>query len=179
MKRLLALLVTVILMNTPVRAQQGQASSPQDGSSRLPVSLDKIREALQHSPAEPLKGLDERPHFRVEVRERQKIEDLLATLDVTGGPTPFGGVYGYEQQRNLFPSVQNPLAQPYAAFSQGELLTVALEALIEKYLGGRLTGAVSGLRRAREEEAARDEVAQALADFTAAQARDTAPGSGP
>jgi hypothetical protein len=178
-KRLLALLVTVTLVGVPARAQEGQASSPQDDPSRLPVSLDRIREALNDAPAEPLRGLDERPHFRIEVRERQKIDEILAKLDFKSGPVPPGGLYGYEQRRNLSPSVQNPLAQPYAAFSQGELLTLALEALIEKYVGGHLINAVSDLSRTRAEQAARDEVARALADYTAAQPPDARPGSQP
>jgi hypothetical protein len=179
MKRLLALLVTVALVGVPVHAQEGQASSPQDDPSPLPVSLDRIREALADAPAEPLRGLDERPHFRIEVRERQKIDEILANLDFKSGPVPPGGLYRYEQQRILTPSVQNPLAQPYAAFSQGELLTLALEALIEKYVGGRVTHAASDLSRTRAEQAARDEVVRALADYTAARPPDARPSSQP
>src|SRR5437867_707305 len=84
--RLSALLVTAIGLATPALAQQTQASPPaQTASPRqdaqaadankhaadLPVSLDRIREALQQPAAEPLKirALDEKPQFRVEVNE--------------------------------------------------------------------------------------------------------------
>jgi hypothetical protein len=136
----------------------------------LPVSLDRIREALEHPPAAPIRGLNEQTaHFTVEIRERQKIEELLATLDFKSGPQIAGGLAAYEQWRMVRPPVDNPLAQPYAAFSNSELLTIAIENLTIKYLGGRLVDAVTTAERARAEQAARDEVARAMADFCAAQ----------
>jgi hypothetical protein len=84
-------------------------------------------------------------------------------------------LYGYEQQQILFPKVQNPLAQPYAAFNQGELLTLTIEALLERYLGGRILSAISAARRANAEQDARDEVARALADFFAANPQASPP----
>jgi hypothetical protein len=186
MMRLAALVLAAILTSAVAFAQAGRASPVQhvpapDGSAGkpasadLPVSLGKIREALETSPAELLRGLDERPHFRLEVRERRSIEDLLATIDFRSGPVPPGGLYGYEQQQILFPKVQNPLAQPYAAFNQGELLTLTIEALLERYLGGRILNAVSAARRANAEQDTRDEVARALADFLAANSQASPP----
>jgi hypothetical protein len=112
-----------------------------------------------------LKGLDEKPTFRIEVQERQKIDELLATLDFKGGPTPPGGVYGYEQQRLAFPPVDNPLAQPYAAFSQGQLLTILVENIVGKYMAA---GAASAIRKAmheRNEATVRREVDEAIAEY--------------
>ena len=119
---------------SPDARQEPEADRPSD----LPVSLDKIRGALAQLPAEPLKGLDERPMFRVTIRERQRIDDLLKTLKFDSGLAVPGGLYAYEQQQNLVPKVQNPLAQPYGAFNQGELLQVSLTTLIAKYLAGRV-----------------------------------------
>src|ERR1700726_4589494 len=124
--RLIALLVTAILTSVPALAGQKAPSSAPSPSSpskdaaelTLPVSLAKIREALAVAPAEPIKGLDEQPHFRVEIQERQKIEALLDTLDFKGGPPVPGGLYAYDQQQRMSPKVDNPLVQPYAAFSQ-------------------------------------------------------------
>ena len=65
-----------------------------------------------------LRTIDERPTFRVQIQERQKLEELLATLNFKAGPVPAGGVYMAEQRRIMFPSVDNPLRQPYAAFNQ-------------------------------------------------------------
>jgi hypothetical protein len=146
----------------------------EDAKRDLPVSLDKIRDALTQAPAPVLRGLNEQAHFKVEIVERQKverqkIEELLATLDFRSGPAPPGGLYAYEQQRIVRPPVDNPLAQPYAAFSTSELLTLAIESLIVKYLGGRALAAVTSAERARAEQAAREEVARAMADVCAAQ----------
>jgi len=184
--RLAALLVTAILIAARVDAQQAQPSTPanaaspakdagtsDDQTSKLPVSLDKIRQALQQSPVEPLRGLDERPLFRVEIRERQRIEDLLQSLKFDSGPAVPGGLYGYEQQRIMFPSVDNPLAQPWSAFSQPELARVAaysiIETLIAKYVAKRLFNAVTAAERASAEQAAREEVTRAIAEYCAAQ----------
>jgi hypothetical protein len=177
--RLLTLLVTAIFIASPALAQQVQPSSSAAGLSasrdtsqmNLPVSLDKIREALAEAPAEPLKGLDVKPHFRVQIQERQKFEALLETLKFDSGPAVPGGLYGYDQQQRLFPKVDNPLVQPYAAFSQGELLQVMITTLVEKYLAGRLVSAVTSAERARAEEEARKEVARALDEFWAARAQ--------
>jgi hypothetical protein len=135
----------------------------------LPVSLDRIREALAQPPHAPLLRLDEVPNFTVEVQERRKLEELIASLDFKSGPPVPGGLYGFAQQQNVFPKVDHPLMQPYAAFSTSELLTIALENLIAKHLGGRALEAVSNFERERAERAAREEVAQAMAEFCAAQ----------
>lgn len=180
--RLWALLFTALAM-TPASAaaalqDKGQPSSSTAKSPsaqedakplELPVSLDRIKDALAQPPVPPLLRLDQQPHFKVEVQEHRKLEELIATLDFKSGPTPPGGIYGYEQQRLAFPSVDRPLMQPYAAFSTGELLTIALENLIAKYLGGRAINAITTAERERAERAAREEVAHAMAEFCAAQ----------
>ena len=155
-------------MAVPAAAQQGQPSSnavstssqPDAGSTattNFPVSLERIRGALERpTPAQLLKGIDEKPTFRIEIQERQKIEELLATLDFKGGPTPPGGVYGYEQQRLAFPPVDNPLAQ---------LLTILVENIVGKYMAA---GAASGIRKAmheRSEATVRREVDEAIAEY--------------
>jgi hypothetical protein len=185
--RLMALVFAVILPAAPASAQQPAsspaapaASSHQDDQASLPVSLDKIKGALAQSPVEPLHGLDDKPHFTVEIREKQKIkiEDLIRSMDFKSGPPVPGGLYGYEQNRLAVPPVDNPLRQPYAAFSQPELLTIAIENLAGKYLGGRALNAVSGAERSHAEQAARDEVQKALAEYFAAQ-KSTAPPTTP
>jgi hypothetical protein len=178
--RLLNLTLAGMLLTTPIAAaaqspvqsssMQTDASAPQDAGA-LPVSLDKIKRALAKAPAEPLRGLDEHPHFRIGVSEQQtmRVEDLIASLDFTSGPAAAGGLYGYEVNQQAFPSVDNPLRQPYAAFNQPELLTIVVENLALKYLGGRALTAVSRAEGARAEQAARDEVLQAIAESQATQ----------
>lgn len=165
--RLAALALTVVLAVAPLSAQTAAPSPPGDDGPRLPVSLDHIKQALAQAPAEPLRGLDERPLFRVEIRERQKIEDLLNTLKFDSGPAVPGGLYGHQQQELAFPKTDKPLMQPYAAFNQGELLTVAIENLLAQYFGARMLHSIEDASRARAEEAAREEVQRALAEFCA------------
>ena len=191
--RLCALLFTATLAASPALAQPAAAppvspaeepsSAAQDkpkaaekpdpdakpSELNLPVSLDKIREALEQPPVLSLRALDERPTFRVQILERQKIEELLATLNFKAGPTPAGGVYMYEQQRQMFNPVDRPLMQPYAAFNTGQLLTILIENLIGKYLGGKAINAVSKMERARAEANAKEEVRAAVAQYCNAQ----------
>ena len=183
--RLTLLALTAALVAAPARAQQPPASAAPDNTAGqtaarqetagnsdhpLPVSLDKIREALQQPPSPfSLRTLDERPTFRVQIQERMKIEELLASLNFKTSPAPGGGLYGFEQQRQMFPSVDNPLRQPYAAFSQGELLTILIENLAIKYLGGRALNAISNAERSRAEAAAKEEVREAVAQYCAVQ----------
>ena len=188
--RLCALLFTAIWLAVPAGAQQAQPSSSLKNTTRtedttntkdtkdtketgeplnLPVSVDKIKEALQQTPAISLLTIDERPTFRMQILERQKIEELLASLNFKAGPVPAGGVYMYEQQRQMFNAVDRPLMQPYAAFNQGELLTILIENLVGKYLGGRAIDAISKAERAHAEAVAKEEVRAAVEQYCNAQ----------
>jgi hypothetical protein len=181
--RLLALLFTATVLASPAGAQQTPVSSPPDGvkdeatpdrASPLPVSLAKIREALETTPTLSLRTVDERPLFRVQIQERQKIEELLATLNFKAGPVPAGGVYMAEQNRIMFPSVDNPLRQQYGAFNQSELLTILIENLAGRYLAGKAANAISKTERANAEAAAKDEVRAAVAQYCSVQPRNGA-----
>ena len=175
--RLSALLFTAILVSAGASAQEplpssspsstpAAASSAQDAAAlNLPVSLERIRSALEQAPDRPLLSLKDQPVFRVEVQERNRLQELLATLDFRSGPMPAGGIYAAEMQRMMFPATNNPLVQPYAAFNQPELLTILIENLVGKYLGGRAINAVTAAERAQAEAAARAEVRHAIADY--------------
>ena len=181
--RLLALLFTGFLAAAPAQAQTPKPSSPPDSPQEtvssdehalgLPVSLDKIKEALEQTPVINFRALDERPTFRVQIRERRRIEELLATLNYKTTPAPAGGLYGYEMQRQMWPSVDNPLRQPYAAFNQPELVTILVENLVGHYLAGKAMNAITTAERAHAEAAARNEVRQAVTEYCSAQ-----PGAG-
>ena len=167
--RVLTLVLGSLLLAVAAGAQE-TAAAPLN----LPVSLDKIREALsQPGPAEPLKGLTVKdvPTFRVDITEQQKLEELFAKIKFDApGPQVAGGVYAYEQYQRLFPPINNPLAQPYAAFSTGQLMTLGVEALIEKLVAERMAHVVGPALRAQAEREAREEVARALAAYRAARA---------
>jgi hypothetical protein len=182
--RLLLLTVLAILTSVPVAAQEPSTSVSRSGTSSeaaplvpagepstdLPVSLDRIREGLAQAPEKSLLSTVQRtPDFTVQVEERRRLEEIFEGFDFDAGPVPAGGWYAYEQQRLLNHPVDRPLMQPYAAFSQGELLTVAIENLAINYLGGRLLSAVSDAEREQAEAAARAEVAAAIATYCAVQ----------
>ena len=181
--RLLALLFTAILLAGPAAAQEEQSSStPQTSSSpkddktakpesNLPVSLDKIREGLQQPQVQMLRGLDEKPMFKLEVREKQKIslDDLIRSLDFKAGPVPGGGLYGFEMQKQMWPATNYPMRQPYSAFNQTELLTILVENLVGKYLAGKASDAITGAVRQHALAQAREEVQHAIGDYCAAQ----------
>ena len=113
-----------------------------------------------------LKRVEDTPTFRIEILERRKVEELLSTLDFRSGPKPPGGVYAYEQQRMLFPAVDNPLAQPYAAFSPGELAVVTVESAAANMIGAKYVAkALKHAFRSYQEEAARAEVERAIAEY--------------
>lgn len=185
--RLVPVVVAAILTATPAFAQTGQppakddtASAGQPQATDLPVSVEKIRERLENRPAQPLRGLSETPVFRVQVNEKQRFEDLVAKIKfdkVT--PLPGGGTYAYEQQQSVWSKQQHPEMQPYGAFNQGQLATILIENFLEKYLGGRALSAIGDFQHREAEEAAREEVQQALADFWSYQARQPRQPSSP
>ena len=122
--RLLPLLFTVILTALPAVAQQTADVPVQDGTQNqatkdqapnLPVSIDKIRGALQTTSLLSLSTIDESPTFRIQIREKQHLDELLATLNFKAGPIPAGGLYMAEQDRIVFPSVDKWLKEKVAA----------------------------------------------------------------
>jgi len=177
----MALLFTATLLASPAAAQPPSSSSrpetvdtkdaPATGQEelKLPVSVAKIREALETTPALALSTTDERPLFRMQIQERRRIDELLATLDYKAGYVPAGGVYMAEQNRIMFPPVDNPLRQQFGAFNQSELLTILIENLVGKYLGGKAQHSISKWERTSAEAAAKEEVRAAVAQYCGAQ----------
>ncbi len=181
------LIVAALLTGVPVAAQDAQSSSQAtqatpaassagdttqepDAHPALPVSLDRIREQLLKTPAEPvLRGLNEQPTFTSGVQERLTLEDFFRPEDFNVGPVPAGtSWYANEMQRLNSNPVSDPLGQPYAAFSGGEMLTLAIQNLIFKYLGRQLTTAFTDATGEAAEAAARNEVQRAIAEYCAA-----------
>jgi hypothetical protein len=171
--RLDSLTVAALLVASPAAGQTATPLPPAAAQSvapdasvlnlNLPVSLDNIREGLARPPA--LRGLDRKPDFTVTIEEQQRLGELFRAIEFRMGPPPPGGLYAYEQQRLLFNPTDNPLVQPYAAFSGPQLITLAIENLIGRYVIGR----VAGTQRARAERVARGEVKRAIAEFCAKQ----------
>ena len=167
--RLICLLFTASLVAAPAYAQGTAASSVKDSDGDLPVSLERIKEGLQQTPTLTFRTLDERPTFRVQILERQRIDELLATLNFKAGPVPAGGVYWNELQRVMFPDQANPVRTPLIAFSGGELITLIVENIARALLGEKAMNKLSNMGRDRAESAAKEEVRQAIRDYCAAQ----------
>jgi hypothetical protein len=173
--RVLALLLTSLLAAASASAQETEPPRKQDAAPpvlNLPVSIERIRNALaQPAASEPLKGLtvaDAPTTFHIDITEQQKIEELMSTIKFEKpGPQVAGGAAYYEQFQRLFPPINNPLVQPYAAFSTGESVTLAVEALVEKYVAEKMSHLIGPALREQAEREAREEVTRAIAAYQA------------
>jgi len=146
----------------------GAARSTAEDTVESPSALDRIRKGLNRPAQDLLLHEAEIPaDFRVQILEQQRLDDLLSRMDFkeSPGPIPAGGIYAYEQQRRLFDPVNHPLMQPYAAYSPGEFLTVALENLLGRYLAPKVGSALDA-RATREAQA---EVDQAISEYCASR----------
>ena len=171
--RLVSLVLAALLAAQPAVAQGVQPAPAQSAKAdtwqfNLPVSLDNIREALARPPV--LLGLDRKPDFSVTIEEAQRLEELFRSLEMKMGPAPPGGLYAYEQQRMLFNPTDHPLSQPYAAFSGGELITLAVEGLITRWITDVAKNGLSNAEKKRAEKNAREEITRAITQFCAEQA---------
>jgi hypothetical protein len=175
--RLVLLIVTTMALASTGLAQEpvasppvaGQPSAADSAGATLPVSLDRIREGLKQASDSRLKNLDVKPDFTIQIEEQRHIDEIMSKLDFKSGPAPAGGLYAYEQQRQLFKPSSRPLQQPYAAYSGGEFFTIAIENLLRVYLGDKLKNGLATRARARDEAGAREEVDQAIAEYCASR----------
>jgi hypothetical protein len=127
----------------------------------LPVSLSRIQRALSAPPV--LKVLEPemrngRPVYRVDV-EGEKI-DLLTLLSKESlrGPVPYGGMTHQEFLDMVTPDD----VRGYAAFSNAEGITVAATSIALQWAVLKAMDALKKAKDAREQEAARKEVEEAL-----------------
>jgi hypothetical protein len=154
------------------RASQSAGTSPMEQASPASpdpasaVSLERIRQGLKKDPS-LLHSYEVRPDFVVQVQEQAHLDELMSKLRFKSDPVPAGGLYAYEQQRRLFNPTDRPLQQPYAAFSAGEFITVALENLIGRYIANQIQVAASSAGHARAEADAKHEVDQSIEDYCA------------
>jgi len=150
-------------------APGGQPQPPAIAAPDLPVSLERIRKGLEAQGSSLTLRFTKEPDFKSQVKEQQRLSEIVAGLDFRAGPTPPGGLYYYEQQRLIWNPIDHPLMQPYAAFNTGEMVTLAIENLVRSSVEGPILDAISGARRAHAEAAAREEVVRAIAEYCAAQ----------
>lgn len=145
-----------------VPAAPASEAAGRDGSGStssqapLDASLDRVRRGLERP--QTLRTAIERapvPTFRVTVEERlPPIERWLGDpRDLAGGP-PVGSPTHAEFLRLTTP----PLAQPYAAFTGGELLTVAITSLLSALAIKASADTVGEWLQSRDERRAREQV---------------------
>jgi len=160
---------------SPSTSSRDVTTSSSEDAAKVPTtSLDRIRERLaEASPSPVQESLGKQPTFRIQIEEqRRRFLELVYALEVEvtdKRPPPPGGVYGYEHQRIAMAALDRDRMEPYAAFSGPEFLTLAIEGLVAKYLGGRALNAVTDLERARAEAAAREEATRAIRQYCVAK----------
>ena len=165
-------LVVSIALAAPAAGQQAEPAAP--GAAATPdassvVSIERIRKELAE-PAHPLTDrVAEAPDFKSAVVQEHQLSEVVKSLNFKAGPTPYGGLYNYEQQRVFLNPRDYPYMQPYGAFNGGQLITLVFENLIGAYLAPKAIASLTAARRADAEEAAHDEVRQAIAAYCAAQ----------
>jgi hypothetical protein len=152
--------------SAPARAPAAAAADP---TAQSPASLERIRSLLKKDPESLLLRQADIPTlYKIQIIEQQKLDDLLSKIDVgKPGPIPAGGVRMWEEQRRLFNPIDRPLAQPYAAFSTNELITLGVEGLLGRYMAAPALKKLGDTWRGSRENAAKDEVDTAIADFCA------------
>lgn len=154
------------------QAPPAQAPPPQKPpaatvtADELPVSLDRIQQALASTPKLRFDDQD-RPVFRVEVfGEKPTIEDILGP-DFARGPVKHGAMTHQEFLNLVTPKD----VQGYAAFSNKEGMTVATTSFLLQWT---LQKAIQKYRETKDErarEAARREVMEALDALEKARAK--------
>jgi hypothetical protein len=133
----------------------------------LPVSIDRIKDALSRPPAIRLE--DSRAVFRVEVIGRKiTIEDILGP-DYLKGPTPVAG--GGPTHQEILDLVTPKDVQGYAAFSNGEAMVVAATSFLQAWALQKAIHKFQEAKSNREREAARKEVQDALAELEKARVK--------
>ena len=153
--------------STPATPQK-PAESPEASAAPaadLPVSVDRIKEALSRPPAIRLE--DSRPVFRVEViGQKLTIEDILGP-DYLKGPVP--AVAGGMTHQEFLDLVTPKDVQGYAAFSNGEGMVVAATSFLQQWALQKAIHKFQEAKSNREREAARKEVQDALAELEQAR----------
>ncbi len=149
---------------SPAAAPAATSSTPPDQPPALtPKSLSRIQRALTNPPALRLES--GRTVFRVEViGSKPTIEDILGP-DYLKGPVPAGAMTHQEFLNMVTPKD----VWGYAAFNNREAFTVAATSFALKWALQAAIHKYQTAKEAREREAARKEVQDALAELERAR----------
>ena len=129
----------------------------------LPVSLERIQEAISRPPA--IKPSTDRPVFRVEVfAPKPTIEDILGP-DYLRGPVPNSGMTHQEFLNMVTPDEFRGMAM----FTNPEAIAIAATALALKWALAKAVDKLRDAKNERAKEAARREVIDAMNALEAAR----------
>lgn len=151
--------------SVPGAAPDPETTQPDAGAIQLPVSLERIQEAVSRPPAIRTGG--ERPVFRVEVIERRPtIEDILGP-DYLRGPAPASSMSHQEFLNMVTPQEFRGMAM----FTNKEAITIAATSLALQWALSKAVDKLKDARTERAKEAARREVLEAMNAIEAARKR--------
>jgi hypothetical protein len=151
------------------QAEDTQASSTEATEAApinpdaIPVSLRRIQKALSRSPA--IKPESVRPVFRVTIFSRSPTIDDILGPNWRQGPTPLGAMTHQEFLDLVTPTD----VKGYAAFDNKQAAVVAATSFALQWAVTRAMKKLDQAFTEREKEAARKEVAEALADLKKAR----------
>lgn len=136
-----------------------------------PYSLERIQASLARAP-QPVLRMPRPPDFSITVEgQLPRIEDFITNQSLRMGPSLPAAVTHQE-----FLSMVTPReAQPYQAFSPGELAVVSATSLAFAYAASTLPGLVKQAWRERRMAEARKEVAAVLAELARQERERAAP----
>jgi hypothetical protein len=138
-------------------------TAPPEPVGDLPVSVERVQQALGRPPSLKLKG--ERPVFRVEVLGKKlTIEDILGP-DYLKGPVPRAGMTHQEFLDMVTPKDY----QGYAPYTNREAFTIAATSFALKWALQKAIHKYETAQQDRDREAARKEVQEALAELEKAR----------
>ena len=132
-----------------------EPTSAPEVNPELPVSVARIRSALDRPAPLRLTLPESHADFHIEIRARPLYSpNLLGPVETLwttpAGPVPPGGLHAFEQRQQLRETWSQPMISV-------DLLSI----------GTALHRTIANARRAGAEKAARDEVQRALAEFCA------------
>ena len=147
--------------------QKPQAETPKvDPNIVLPVDLDRIQRALAKTPMLRFDPQN-RPVFRVQVfGDKPTIDDILGPGWNTG-PVPHGSM-SHQEFLNMVTPVES---RGYAGFTNKEGMTVAATSFLLQWTLQKAIRKFNETQDAREREAARKEVLDALNALEEARAK--------
>ena len=141
---------------TATASAEGTATAPIDPDA-LGVNIERIQRAVGRVPA--IRPENTRPVFRVQIFSRKPTIDDILGPDWRKGPTPMGAMTHQEFLNLVTPEA----VRGYAAFDNKQALTVAVTSFALKWALQKAVDKLQEAKTERAKEAARKEVAEALA----------------